>query len=173
MPPPDVLPQMPTPDQFTAANKQQKLKLMQSLEWHYLRNAYQEDLQPIFGPLEQVPMFLTLQQLVVQARETWIVGPTMLRDCLITISKHWQEAYGTECPYTFTTEDIEKHALEEYHMFRIAVLSISTQEYVKGDGFVEGDVDVMRKFFADLRKEVVPKVEGEGYEDRLGISRAL
>lgn len=174
MPPPDVLHEMPNPEQFASLpDGPEKTRMAKSFEWKYLRYAYDTALlrtNPVFEQLEQIPILLTLQQLILQSNETWTTGAMAFRDYLLTLQTHWHELCpDTPCPYSFTESQLEKHAAEQELFGQFFMLVVVTRSLLKGDGFVEREYfeDVLG-LFASIRENAYETLDGDIRDEVVG-----
>lgn len=143
----------------------EKAKIMKSFVWQYLRYAYETALQqssPTFEQLEQIPLLSTLQQLVLQAMDTWTDGAVPLRGCLITLLKHWEQVCPNRpCPYQFTQDEIEKHAIEQRINGLISMLVFMSHDVMRGDGRVRREeYQQVFEMFAQFREDALVNLKG-------------
>lgn len=168
---PGLLFQVPNPDQIASLpDGPEKDRAMQSFIWYYIRYAYQTELErssPVFEQVEQIPLVTTLQQLVLQAADTWTAGAVPLRGCLITLSKHWEELCPHRpCPYSFTQDELDQQASEGDPFGPLAALMFTAQQDAQGEGFVKREkFDVVFEVFKRSREHALKTLEGNARDE--------
>ncbi|KAK5116399.1 hypothetical protein LTR62_007946 [Meristemomyces frigidus] len=148
----------------------EKDKIRDTVERSILLFIYESELHgtsPVFGRLSHVPHVSMIKETVLFSANTWDNGIIPFRESLIRIQKHWSEICPDHpCPFTFTADELEKHAVESEGYDENAEFWSSISGLVARDGFVlVEDYEEAFELFAGLREEGLRVFVGRERED--------